>query len=100
MVKAANGEPVLWVNVKSLLSNGPYAEVTMLRWDHALISACAKYTNMRVYDWAAEVKTKWYISDGIHFTSIGYKHRARMIADALARAFPQPGQSSGCLVSS
>ncbi len=100
MMKAARGEPVLWVNVKSLLSSGPYAEVNMLRWDHALISACAKYPNMRVYNWAAEVKSKWYISDGIHFTSIGYKHRARMIADALARAFPQAGQSSGCLVSS
>ncbi len=55
---------------------------------------------MRVFNWAAEVKTKWYISDGIHFTSIGYKHRAKMIAEALARAFPQDGQSSGCLVSS
>jgi peptidoglycan/LPS O-acetylase OafA/YrhL len=100
MMKAANGEPVLWVNVKSLLSSGPYAEVNMLRWDHALISACATYPNMRVYNWADEVKSKWYISDGIHFTSIGYKHRARMIADALARAFPLAGQSSGCLVSS
>jgi peptidoglycan/LPS O-acetylase OafA/YrhL len=100
MMKAAHGEPVLWVNVKSLLSSGPYAEVNMLSWDHALISACAKYPNMRVYNWAADVKSKWYISDGIHFTSIGYKHRARMIADALARAFPRAGQSSGCLVTS
>ncbi|HUZ53087.1 MAG TPA: acyltransferase family protein [Streptosporangiaceae bacterium] len=100
MMKAAHGEPVMWVNVKSLLSSGPYAEVNMLRWDRVLIGACAKYSNMRVFNWAAEVKTKWYISDGIHFTSIGYKHRAKMIADALARAFPQAGQSSGCLVSS
>jgi lysophospholipase L1-like esterase len=91
---------VLWVNVKSLLSSGPYAESNMLRWDQALISACAKYPNMRVYDWAAQVRAKWYISDGIHFTSIGYKHRAKMIADALARAFPQVGQSAGCLVTS
>ncbi len=100
MMKAAHGEPVLWVNVKSLLSSGPYAEANMLRWDRALVSACARYPNMRVYNWAAEVRTKWYISDGIHFTSIGYKHRAKMIADALARAFPQQGQSSGCLVTS
>ena len=97
---AADGEPVLWVNVKSLLSSGPYAEVNMARWDQALISACARYPNMRVYNWAAQVRTKWYISDGIHFTSIGYKHRAKMIADALARAFPQGSQSSGCLVTS
>src|SRR6266568_5014593 len=100
MMKAAHGEPVLWVNVKSLLASGPYAEANMLGWDRALVSACARYPNMRVYNWAAEVRTKWYISDGIHFTSIGYKHRAKMIADALARAFPQQGQSSGCLVTS
>jgi lysophospholipase L1-like esterase len=43
---------------------------------------------------------KWYISDGIHFTSIGYKHRAKMIAEALANAFPASGQVSGCLVGS
>jgi peptidoglycan/LPS O-acetylase OafA/YrhL len=100
MMKAAGGEPVMWVNVRSLQSSGPYAEANMLRWDQALVTECARYPNMRVYDWAAEVKTKWYISDGIHFTSIGYKHRAQMIADALARAFPATGQSSGCLVGS
>ncbi len=100
MMKAAGGEPVMWVNVRSLLSSGPYAEANMLRWDQALVEACPKYPNMRVYNWAAEVRTKWYISDGIHFTSLGYKHRAQMIAEALARAFPATGHASGCLVSS
>ena len=100
VMKAASGEPVMWVNVKSLLSSGPYAEANMARWDQALLTECSKYPNMRVYNWAAEVKKTWYISDGIHFTSIGYKHRAKMIADALARAFPATGQSTGCLVSS
>ena len=100
MMQAAGGEPVMWVNVRSLLSSGPYAEANMLRWDQALLEACPKYPNMRVYNWAAEVRTKWYISDGIHFTSLGYKHRAQMIAEALARAFPATGHASGCLVSS
>ena len=100
MMQAAGGEPVMWVNVRSLLSSGPYAEANMLRWDQALVEACPKYPNMRVYNWAAEVRTKWYISDGIHFTSLGYKHRAQMIAEALARAFPATGHASGCLVSS
>ncbi len=76
MMKATRGEPVMWVNVRSLLSSGPYAESNMLRWDRALVSACARYPNMRVYNWAAEVHGKWYISDGIHFTSLGYKYRA------------------------
>jgi len=100
VMKAARGEPVMWVNVKSLLGSGPYAEANMARWDQTLLTECAKYSNMRVYDWAAEVRTKWYISDGIHFTSIGYKHRAKMIAEALALAFPASGPGSGCLVSS
>ncbi|HEX9034638.1 MAG TPA: acyltransferase family protein [Streptosporangiaceae bacterium] len=100
MMRAAHGEPVMWVNLRSLLASGPYAESNMLRWDQTLLRACARYPNMRVYDWAAEVRRNWYISDGIHFTSIGYKHRAKMIADALARAFPEGGQSTGCLVSS
>jgi peptidoglycan/LPS O-acetylase OafA/YrhL len=100
MMRAAHGEPVMWVNLRSLLASGPYAESNMLRWDQTLLKACASYPNMRVYNWAAEAKRSWYISDGIHFTSIGYKHRAQMIADALARAFPQGATSSGCLVSS
>jgi lysophospholipase L1-like esterase len=72
----------------------------MQKWNRALLKACAKYPNMRIYNWAAEVKRKWFISDGIHYTSLGYKHRAKMIADALANAFPQNGHSSGCVVGS
>ena len=67
-------------------------EVTLLR-------ACARYPNMRVFNWAAYARTKWYISDGVHFTSAGYAVRGRMIAQALARAFPKTGHSTGCLVS-
>ncbi|HVB46649.1 MAG TPA: acyltransferase family protein [Streptosporangiaceae bacterium] len=100
MMAVTRGEPVLWVNVKSLVSSGPYAEPNMRRWNAALLKACARYPNMRVYDWAAAARAKWFISDGIHYSSLGYEHRAKMIADALARAFPQDGQSSGCLVSS
>ncbi len=54
---------------------------------------------MRVFNWAAYAKTKWYISDGVHFTSAGYAVRGRMIAQALARAFPKTGHSTSCLVS-
>jgi peptidoglycan/LPS O-acetylase OafA/YrhL len=100
MMAVTRGEPVMWVNVKSLLSSGPYAEANMARWDQTLIRACAKYPNMRVFNWAAEARRKWFISDGIHYTSIGYEHRSQDLADALAHAFPGSGQSSGCVVSS
>jgi peptidoglycan/LPS O-acetylase OafA/YrhL len=98
MMSAANGEPVMWVNLKSLLATGPYAEANMLRWDTTLLRACARYPNMRVYDWASVVKTRWFISDGIHYTSAGYAARSRMIAEALAAAFPRSGHSNSCAV--
>jgi hypothetical protein len=98
MMAATHGEPVMWVNLRSLLGSGPYSEANMLTWDNTLVKACAKYPNMRVFNWAPLAKTKWYISDGIHFTSAGYAARARLIAQALARAFPKTGHSSGCLV--
>ena len=95
MMSVAKGEPVMWVNVKSLLVSGPYAEANMARWDRALLKDCARYPNMRVFDWAARSSRKWFISDGIHYTSLGYQHRAKDIADALARApsrgRPEPG---------
>ena len=54
---------------------------------------------MRVYDWASDVKDAWFIDDGIHFTTPGYRARARLIADALAEAFPSGGgRSPGCVV--
>ena len=99
MMRAAHGEPVMWVNLRSLLATGPYSEANMVTRDNTLLRACARYPNMRVFNWAAYAKTKWYISDGVHFTSAGYAVRGRMIAQALARAFPRTGHSTGCLVS-
>jgi peptidoglycan/LPS O-acetylase OafA/YrhL/lysophospholipase L1-like esterase len=99
MMSAARGEPVMWVNVISLRDSGPYAEANMRKWDAALLQACARYPNLRVFDWAAVVKTGWFISDGIHYTSAGYAARARLIAGAVAKAFPLAGHSPGCVVS-
>ncbi len=60
---------------------------------------------MRVYDWAAVAEDRWFISDGIHYTSPGYAARARLIAEALTQAFPARAstadaghQASSCLV--
>jgi len=94
MMAVIGRQPVLWVNVKSLVASGPYAESEMQAWDAALLRACAKYPNMRVYDWAAAVKNRWFINDGVHFTSAGYAARAHLIANALAAAFPYRGRSA------
>jgi len=88
MMSTIGDEPVLWVNVKSLVPNGPYAETNMADWDKALLDACDRYPSMRIYNWAADVKDRWFIPDGIHFTSEGYAARGRLIADALLEAFP------------
>jgi peptidoglycan/LPS O-acetylase OafA/YrhL len=104
MMAILAGEPVLWVNVRSLVESGdPYSAENMRKWDEELVAACASYPNMRVYNWAADVKDAWFIDDGIHFTSPGYAARAQLIAQALAHAFPAKGETEGgakhCVVS-
>ncbi|MGH3301720.1 MAG: acyltransferase family protein [Streptosporangiaceae bacterium] len=99
MMQVTQGEPVMWVNVISLQSSGPYAEGNMQSWNTALMQACASHPNMRVFNWAALPQPSWFINDGIHYTSAGYEKRALYIADGLALAFPQTGKSASCLVS-
>jgi peptidoglycan/LPS O-acetylase OafA/YrhL len=98
MMAAANGDPVLWINVRTLVASGPYAESSMRAWNAALLRACARYPNMRIFDWASVARPGWFISDGVHYTSAGYAARARLIAAALAQAFPANGRSGGCVV--
>jgi peptidoglycan/LPS O-acetylase OafA/YrhL len=88
MMSLIGNQPVMWVEVKSLLTSGPYSEQNMELWNQALQQALPNYPNMALYDWPAVVQTSWYINDGIHFTSEGYAHRGQMIAEALAEAFP------------
>jgi peptidoglycan/LPS O-acetylase OafA/YrhL len=88
MMSLIGNQPVLWVEVKSLLTSGPYAEQNMELWNQALQQARPDYPNMRLYNWPAVVQSSWFINDGIHYTSDGYAHRGQMIAEALAEAFP------------
>jgi peptidoglycan/LPS O-acetylase OafA/YrhL len=99
MMQITQGQPVMWVNVVSLLSSGPYSEADMQKWNDTLSQACTRYPNMRVFNWAALPAQNWFISDGIHYTSAGYYERSLYFADGLAMAFPQTGASHGCLVS-
>ncbi|HEV7563796.1 MAG TPA: hypothetical protein VGO24_09870, partial [Solirubrobacterales bacterium] len=104
MMAIIGDEPVMWVNVRSLVPAGdPYSKENMAKWDEELAAACATYPNMRIYNWAGDVKDEWFIEDGIHFTSPGYAARAQLIAQALAHAFPAKGETEGgaksCVVS-
>jgi lysophospholipase L1-like esterase len=60
----------------------------MKLWDQALQRALPHYPSMRVYDWPAVAQRSWFTPDGIHYTTNGYQHRAKAIANALAEAFP------------
>lgn len=101
MMSVIGNQPVMWVNVKSLVASGPYAEPQMQLWDAALTQGCPRYPSMRVYDWAGVAQNSWFISDGIHYTSAGYAARSAGIAHALAEAFPEQSSHSvrsGCEV--
>jgi hypothetical protein len=88
MMNLIGNQPVMWVEVTSLLSSGPYAERNMTLWNQALQQVQPQYPSMRIYNWPAVAQKSWFINDGIHYTTAGYAHRATAIADALADAFP------------
>ncbi len=98
MMSTAHGEPVMWVNTQTDLTSGPWSEANMQSWNNALAAACKSYPNMRIFNWAAMVRPSWHLADGIHYTSQGYVIRAHAIAAGLARAFPDGGRSSHCVV--
>jgi len=99
MMPVIGDQPVLWITVKSLLTSGPYSDTNLERWNRTVIGACAEYPNIRVFDWASVADDDWFLpEDGTHFTSEGYRHRARLSANALAHAFPASGEGSSCVV--
>ncbi len=75
MMRAVRGQPVLWIDAITLLSSGPYAESEMQGWNDELLAACRRYPNMRVFDWAAHAKRRWFISDGRGRS----RHRGRVV---------------------
>jgi hypothetical protein len=98
MMAVAHGQPVMWVNTRTLLPSGYWASANEQAWDATLVKALAKYPNMRIFNWSAVAQPGWFLSDGIHYNSLGCVMRARAIADALARAFPLNGGSAGKVV--
>ena len=98
MMSAIGDQPVLWVNAVSLLGSGPYSAANMQHWDRTLVQDCGKYPNFRVYDWASVAQGRWFISDGIHYSSAGSAQRSALIANALAEAYPKSGLPSDCVV--
>ncbi len=98
MMAVAHGQPVMWVNTRTLLPSGYWSNANEQTWDATLVKALAKYPNLRIFNWSAVAQPGWFLSDGIHYNSVGCAMRAKAIADALARAFPLNGQSAGKIV--
>ncbi|WP_168929539.1 acyltransferase family protein [Nocardioides sp. GY 10113] len=99
LMEEIGDHPVLWLTVRSQLRSGPYADAHMVAFDRELVGACERHPTLRLYDWRAEVRPEWFVADGVHFTSEGYRQRARRIASALATAFPASGPAAtGCRV--
>lgn len=101
MQELIGDRPTMWVTVKTLRTQGPWANAEMLKMNAELVDACRRHPTLRVYDWASEAPDAWYGRDRIHFTSDGDRERARRIADALVAAFPADGpQGYRCVVQS
>lgn len=99
IMSIVGNQPILWVDVVTLVQSGPYAEQYMEQWNRDLLQACTRHPNMRIFDWAAYAKPQWFIPDGIHYYSPGYIARSFRIAHGLAHAFPNgEGYSSSCVV--
>ena len=98
LMSVAHGEPVLWVNTVTELSSGPWSYANEQLWNAALLSALARYPNMRILNWAAVAQPGWFLPDGIHYNPVGCAARAQAIAQGLANAFPLYGYSHGQIV--
>jgi peptidoglycan/LPS O-acetylase OafA/YrhL len=99
MMSIIGTQPVMWVDLVTLLRSGPYSEDAMQQWNNSLLTACRRYPTMRIFDWASDAKPKWFIPDGIHYYSPGYEARAHLIARGLVKAFPQNRPpTTGCVV--
>ncbi|MFT3661892.1 MAG: SGNH/GDSL hydrolase family protein [Gordonia sp. (in: high G+C Gram-positive bacteria)] len=83
------GRKVLWPTVATHDATVTgYSEANMKTFNDALRRAAARYPNLHVYDFAAEVQPGWF-TDGIHYNTIGLAQRNRLFATGLATAFPR-----------
>ena len=100
MMSIIGDQPVMWVNVLTIAGSPEfYGEAGCGSGTATWSPRVARYPMMRIYDWAAHAKPRWFIPDGVHYTTDGYAARTRPIAHALVKAFPRGRPpSTGCVV--
>ncbi|MCF8611337.1 acyltransferase family protein [Gordonia sp. HY285] len=102
LMKPLAGQPVMWPTIatNALNENPAYDNEAMRNFNRALVRACERYPNLRVYDWAGELHQDWFL-DGVHYTRAGYVERARRFAVALATVYPATDlPPAGCVLRS
>lgn len=102
LMEPLGDQPVLWPTVitNRLNQNPAYDNRAMQEFNQALLEACKRYPNLRIYDWAGETEQEWF-DDGVHYTTEGNIERARRFAVALASTFPaEDAPPAGCLLRS
>lgn len=93
-------QPVMWLTTRTGLQRGTFKESSYPPWNKGLVTACSRYPDMRVFDWASAYKNAWIGSDGIHSTKTGYQHKAQLMAQAMAIGFPDSANPpTNCLIS-
>jgi lysophospholipase L1-like esterase len=88
VMEIVGDDPVLWVDAKTTTDKGFYADENMRLFNQALAKAHARHPTLEVFHWSDVVRSSWFDSDGIHYTSTGYAQRAALIAAAVAKTFP------------
>ena len=99
MLSVVGDQPVLWVNLKSLLASGPTQGANMQLWNPypgSGLRRVPEHAGLRLglgYE-----EGSWFISDGTHYTSGGYAQRPSD-RRRLVHAFPASGtRVESCVV--
>ncbi len=82
------GDPVLWMDAATNRSQTAYRNDNMRAWNEALYRVTSEHDNVSVVRWSEQVRSDWFVSDGVHVGPEGRVWRAAIAAAALAEAFP------------
>lgn len=89
MMEVIGNDPVLWIDTATIKKTGHWSAENMKIWNNSLENTLSNYKNAKIYNWSRDVEDSWFLSDGIHYNSIGTKNRAKLIPQALLKSFPE-----------
>lgn len=88
MLDVIGDDPLVWVDARTTLADGPWANSNMDAWNEALYRLTAGRRNVAVVPWSEIARPEWFVADGIHHTAEGRAWLAALTADALVEHFP------------